>query len=54
MKIKEEEIPEKWQSQKQKMQWRDYVLTKLDDQKNIREILARHPHKKKVDGPGTE
>jgi len=50
----EQEIPEKWQSQKQKMQWRSYVMSKLDDQRNIREILARHPLKKKVDGPGTE
>ena len=50
----EQEIPEKWQSQKQRMQWRSYVISKLDDQRNIREILARHPLKKKVDGPGTE
>ena len=41
-------------SQKQRMQWRSYVISKLDDQRNIREILARHPLKKKVDGPGTE
>jgi len=33
-------------SQKQKEQWRSYVLSKLDDQKNIREIVARHPYKK--------
>jgi|TARA_Y100000296_G_C5136160_1_gene238308 hypothetical protein len=57
-----EAIPEKRQSQKQKMQWRSYVLEKLpvidinyhvDDQRNIREIVARHPHKKDY-GPGTE
>lgn len=42
----EQEIPEKWQSQKQKMQWRSYVLAKLDDQENIREIVKKHPYKK--------
>tara|TARA_R110002020_G_scaffold294227_4_gene510081 strand:- start:1443 stop:1589 length:147 start_codon:yes stop_codon:yes gene_type:complete len=41
-----EDIPENRQSQKQKEQWRSYVLSKLDDQKNIREIVAKHPHKK--------
>ena len=40
-------------SQKQKDQWRSYVLAKLDDQKNIREIVEKHPYKK-VDAPGTE
>ena len=33
-------------SQKQKEQWQSYVLSKLDDQENIREIVAKHPYKK--------
>ena len=33
-------------SQKQKDQWRSYVLSNLDDQRNIREVVARHPFKK--------
>jgi hypothetical protein len=30
----------------QKDQWRSYVLSKLDDQENIREIVEKHPYKK--------
>ena len=33
-------------SQKQKDQWRSYVLSKLDDQENIREIVTKYPYKK--------
>lgn len=33
-------------SQKQKEQWQSYVLSKLDDQQNIREIVKKHPYKK--------
>ena len=33
-------------SQKQKDQWRSYVLSKLDDQENIREIVKKYPYKK--------
>ena len=36
-------------SQKQKEQWRSYVLSKLDDQKNIREIVEKYPYKKDND-----
>ena len=42
----EEDMPGNWQSQKQKMQWRSYVMSKLDDQENIREIVKKHPYKK--------
>ena len=40
-----DDIPENRQSQKQKEQWRSYVLSKLDDQKNIREIVKKNPYK---------
>ena len=36
-------------SQKQKEQWRSYVLSKLDDQKNISEIVKKHPYKEDTD-----
>ena len=36
-------------SQKQKEQWRSYVLNKLDDQKNISEIVKKYPYKKDKD-----
>ena len=36
-------------SQKQKEQWRSYVLSKLDDQKNIREIVKKNPYKEDKD-----
>ena len=36
-------------SQKQKEQWRGYVLSNLDDQKNIREIVEKDPYKKDKD-----
>jgi hypothetical protein len=36
-------------SQKQKDQWRSYVLSNLDDQRNIREVVARHPYKEDTD-----
>ena len=32
-------------SQKQKDQWQSYVLSKLDDQKNISEIVKKYPYK---------
>ena len=36
-------------SQKQKEQWQSYVLSKLDDQENIREIVEKHPYNKDND-----
>ena len=36
-------------SQKQTEQWRSYVLSKLDDQENIREVVAKHPYNKDTD-----
>ena len=45
----EDDMAEIKKSQKQKMQWRNYVKSKLDDQENIREIVAKHPYKKDND-----
>ena len=36
-------------SQKQKEQWRSYVLNKLDDQQNISEIVKKYPYKEDKD-----
>ena len=41
--------PEIKKSQKQKMQWRNYVKSKLDDQENIREIVKKYPYKEDKD-----
>ena len=43
------DLEEEKKSQKQKMQWRNYVKSKLDDQENIREIVERHPYNKDTD-----
>ena len=45
----EDDMAEIKKSQKQKMQWRNYVKSKLDDQENIREIVAKYPYKKDND-----
>ena len=45
----EDDMAEIQQSQKQKMQWRNYVKSKLDDQENIREIVKKYPYKKDKD-----
>ena len=41
----EDDMAERKKSQKQKMQWRSYVKSKLNDQENIREIVKKHPYK---------
>jgi hypothetical protein len=42
----EEELAEPRRSQKQKEQWRSYVISNLDDQRNIREVVKKYPYKK--------
>ena len=45
----EDDMAEIKKSQKQKMQWRNYVKSKLNDQENIREIVKKHPYKEDTD-----